>query len=204
MVPHDRLGQFADCMIQLSDQVSLLDDGLDTLRDRPKNISNSLLSKAERFYVHDHSSAVGSWVSTLEVERIGSLKSLANNGRPYFDFNAYDRVIIESPPMNVDIVQPMVSKDDAILVRHSNPSKRLKGIEPFVAIEGGVWNLEASLSTYKGVVYVGESLIVSYLLALSPRPCRVVVITDLSMFERVPILLEQVRAADNAALFLAG
>lgn len=198
MVPHDRLGQLAYCMIQLSDQVSLLDDGMDTLRDSPINISNSLLSRAERFYIHDHSGGVGSWASTLEVQRIGSLDSLANNGRPRFDFDAYDRVIIESPPMNVDVVQPLVADDGAILVRHSNRRKRLKIAEPLSEIEGGSWNLEGSLSTYKGVVYVGESLVAAYLLAMPNRRCKIVLVTDNVMAERVLVLLRAVEHAENA------
>ncbi|WP_027852239.1 hypothetical protein [Marinobacterium litorale] len=161
-VPHDRINKSLLHYINLLNNVNLIDDGMDTLRENPINISKNLTQKARSLVTFSDYTKMGSWTSNIRKVRPENINSLFDKSQPCENLNNYDAVIIESLGVN-----SLPSKYKKVcIIRHPNPNKRihLERQSNLKEIFAQDFSLEGSIIEYEGDIIMGETMILPYLL----------------------------------------
>jgi len=174
-VPHRKLGRFINFFSTLCSSQSLVDDGLDSFREVPKNVDPEFFSENTYFYTFDYPFPLAGWVSKFKVVGVASLHSLAITECPVLDMAPFKRIVIESPPLSRITEALHLDTTDTKLIVHSNPSKRQISTSGHATIIGSSIALEASLDHFSGEVIVGESMVAVYLLRQAHANYKIVV-----------------------------
>ncbi|CAJ0883555.1 hypothetical protein AMST5_03443 [freshwater sediment metagenome] len=149
--------------------VHYLDDGLDTLRNRPRNFNLENYSPDSTLYTFFEYQKLGDWLTGRDVRRVASF-------RDYPDFELLRSKIINVRGATVVIESAGLSHvdlgrlgPDAIIFGHPNPQKNHPERAQRVLTEK--FNVERSLCAEPARrVFVGESIALFYLLHFSPFP----------------------------------
>lgn len=164
ILPHLRW-RAAKLISMLSREVSLIDDGLDTFRNEPRNIDTKHLAYLKKFYTFDYK-VMANWVKKMDVVPVCPVRNLSSSSKKIIQLDKYDLVIVESPGVYSYIKQHQKKHDNCLFVQHSNYRKRRKIDYACDILLGGNFALEASLEKFKGTVIVGESMVAVYLMSL--------------------------------------
>ena len=178
LVPHRKLGRFPDLFTALCSTVSLVDDGLDTFREAPRNVEPHSFPRGTAFYTFRYPIELAGWLARFDVRGVADLDSLAKSDRPPMHLKGVRRLIVESPPLEKIANQLHLDEADTQLVVHSNPNKRCLQASGRVAVQGSSVALEASLKDFNGEVVVGESMVAIFALLPSNAPYRVTIWLD--------------------------
>ena len=202
LLPHRKLGRAVNWFSRFCHTISLIDDGLDTLRQVPRNVQPENFVAGANFYTFDYQNALGAWVNRFTVDRVGSLAALAEVSRSSIDLVNTKRLIIESPPL--DRVREEIGLDDegVILVSHSNVNKR--SIQNFTgcSINGGEVALERSLREFSGEVVVGESMVAVFALMQRRPKYRLTIFLAKENIANLAPLIQLIHSHDFAHLKL--
>ncbi|MGJ0507106.1 MAG: hypothetical protein ACR652_08205 [Methylocystis sp.] len=149
--------------------VHYLDDGLDTLRNAPKNFDLENYAPESVLHTFYEYERLGDWLNGRTVRRVASF-------REFPDFELLRRNVISVRGATVVIESAGLSQVDlgrlgptAIIFGHPNPQKNHPDRAPLVLTEK--FNVERSLFAEPARrVYVGESISLIYLLHFNPFP----------------------------------
>lgn len=178
VIPHQKLGRFVNIFASTCTRVALVDDGLDTWREKPKNVEPGNFADETDFYTFRYSERLGSWLSRFRIHRVADLKSIGLSNRPLIDLTDTDRIIVESPPLGQVAGKLPLDDTRTTVVTHSNPNKRTFDTNGRRAIDGAKVALEASLDEFCGEVVVGESMVAVYAIAPLKAEYRLTVYLD--------------------------
>jgi len=174
-LPHHKLGRFVSAFALLGSTTSLVDDGLDALRNRPRNVDPARFAKGSPFYTFRYDVPLGDWLQAFSVDRVADIQGLGNVERPSLDLRGVDRLVVESPPLGKVAGQLGVGQPGTLLVTHSNVNKRVLHAPGTGAVDGKSTALERSLASFTGELVVGESMVAVYALLQQHRSHRIVV-----------------------------
>lgn len=149
--------------------VHYLDDGLDTLRDSPRNFNLDNYAPDSALYTFFEYRRLGAWLEGRKVSRVASF-------RDYPDFELMRTKLINVRGATVVIESAGLSRvdlgrlgPDAIIFGHPNPQKNHPHRAARVLTEK--FNVERSLCAEPARrVFVGESIALVYLLYFNPFP----------------------------------
>ena len=175
LIPHRKLGRFANLFARLCSSISLVDDGLDTFRESPRNVEPHSFPHGTSFYTFRYPIELAGWLSRFEVHGVADLDSLAKSNHPPIDLKGIQRLVIESPPLKDIADQLHLDAVETQLVIHSNPNKRCLRADGRTAIQGANVALEASLKEFSGEIVVGESMVAIYALSPVSAPYKVTI-----------------------------
>jgi len=178
VIPHQKLGRLVNFFALICTRVALVDDGLDTWREKPKNVEPESFAEGTDFYTFRYSERLGSWLSRFCIHRVADLKSIGLSVRPLMDLKDTDRIIVESPPLGRVADKLLLNDKRTTVVVHSNPNKRTFDSSARKAVDGARIALEASLDEFSGDVIVGESMVAVYALAPLKAKYRLTVYLD--------------------------
>jgi len=147
-------------------QVSFIDDGLDIFREHPRNIDQKKTTPVTSFYTFNYQIPLASWTTSLKVHPICPIEYMAVSSRKTVNFNNFKTVVIESPGVENYINNILDIPQNTLLVRHSNPNKKINFKFKIDEISGSDYALERSLTNFEGNVIVGESMVAVYLMMI--------------------------------------
>jgi hypothetical protein len=175
-VPHHRVPRSVAWLMRSASSWSLVDDGLDTLRERPKNIDiGSLTGRPSLLTFRDYSQLAG-WTRAVDIIPVCSLSMLARDDQPRIDLSRYQTIVIESPGVDLSqLPNDVVRQPEAMLIfAHGNPNKRGAVREPCATTASGRHSLESAISDFHGDVVCGESMATVYAIHCA-RTCRLTI-----------------------------
>lgn len=174
-VPHFRLGRFLLVFAKLVQQISLIDDGLDTLRDQPRNVDLHRFEPGVPFYTFKYPVTLGKWLDKFNVVAVADISDIAHVDRPLMRLDGISRVIIESPPLQRALSHFELHRSDTLVVKHSNAKKNTLALFGASSVSGSAIALEQSLTAYPGELVVGESMAAVYALLRCQNLARITV-----------------------------
>lgn len=164
LLPHRRLGRLVNWLTYLCSSTSLIDDGLDTLRDVPRNVDPQKFKQGAKFYTFKYGFPLGKWLNRFTIDKVANFSTMADSERSLIDLRNIRRLVIESPPLNHAKEEIGVGTGDCLLVTHSNVNKRQIKNWTGPTISGADVALERSLKDFDGEVVVGESMVAVFAL----------------------------------------
>lgn len=201
-LPHHRFGRSIIWLLSFARKKSLIDDGLDTLRNVPRNVEPDKFAAGTTFYTFAYDVELGRWLKRFAVERVADIGLLANSGRPVVDLSATRRLIVESPPIARVASELRLNEVGTLLVRHSNVNKqvlpRCQGNE----VAGADVALEKSLQGYSGEIIVGESMVAVFALLNRNASYKLTVYLPKENVESLSPLVRLIQARQLAELRL--
>ena len=161
-VPHHKLSRRLDPVLARAARVEYLDDGLDTLRQQPRNFDLARLQPGDRYHTFREYPALPAWLDRLDVQHDCSLGAVLQTAlQPRQDLSAYRHVFIESPGLNPQALCQALALDPAqvLVIRHPIAFKRGPLPEGCAAIVGNTLDSEGSLLATRGKdIYCGETM----------------------------------------------
>ena len=177
-VPHFKIGRMANVMCSFSSKLILLDDGLDSFREVPRNLVKGDLAKFQCFLGFGYPVPAPCWQKEILWHEYVDTSHLIHEVRNY-DYGDEEMesntILIESPGVE-RVLQQIPLAPPVLVVRHSNPRKRASKMYPasFSYVAGGA-GMEAGLLNFPGTIIVGESMSLVMLLLYGSTKNRVVV-----------------------------
>lgn len=199
-VPHHRLPRSVVWLMRSASSWSLVDDGLDTLREKPRNIDlDSLSGRPSLLTFTDHAQLAG-WTRSVDIVPVCSLSLLARKDDDRLDLSPYQTVVIESPGVDLLQLPDGVASNPAttLLFAHSNPNKRSAVCLPGATTAGGHHSLESVISDFQGDVVCGESMAAVYAIHCA-RKCRLTIQLRREQYDNL-VALHGAIAASGACL----
>ena len=161
-LPHDRFNRRVVWSRDHARRLAYLDDGLDTHRRMPRNFDLPIQPGRLAYHTFAEFKDLPAWLDGFNIERGTRLNDLvAMSDRPVLPLSGIAHVFVESPGLQVgDIIERLHLPHSAVLVvRHPVPEKRGHLPAQCRVVEGGQYNLEASLLAAGGLCfYFGETL----------------------------------------------
>lgn len=199
-VPHHRMGRFVNLFCQFCTSLSLIDDGLDTFRDVPRNVEPECFVPGTSFYTFDYRIGLGRWLERFRIEGVADMALLAAVSRSPTPLRGVRRLVIESPPLDRIADQLGLERSDTLLVTHSNVYKRVFNDSKIAQVAGSTVAIEKSLIGFTGEVIVGESMVAVFAL-LQERPrFRLYIYISGSQLVNLRPLVNLIRSRDFATL----
>ncbi len=159
-IPHHILGRIGNIIRIFAKDVHYIDDGMDTLRDKPKNFDLSKYDENSIYYTFKEYKYFGKWLENKKIEQIASIKDLIEDKPAYKIDDGI--LVVESPGLSVSTIEQNNKK--MYLFQHPSPLKQIKWKRDFTKIDSSVYSVENTiLNMQSGEVYIGEtmSLIIS-------------------------------------------
>lgn len=163
-VPHHRLSPRFAPLLAAARRVEYLDDGLDTLRLKPRNFDLDRLRPGDRYHTFDEHRQLPPWLQPLDVQRDCSLAEvlvLATALQPRQDLSAWRHVFIESPGLDPQALCRALALDPAtvLVIRHPIAFKRGPLPPGCASVVGNTLDSEGSLLAGSGQsIYCGETM----------------------------------------------
>lgn len=178
--PHQKFYGFLVRLFGKAAKVSILDDGLDTLREVSQNIAPDDFEPGSAFYALAYDVPLGAWLNAYQVHPVASVQLLANSEQPVMDLSAFKTLVVESPPLSKVSAALGLNDPSTLLVQHSNVNKRVLNDHACPVVNGIDFPLEKSLSTFSGHLVVGESMVAVFAAEQAQPAYRVTVYLDQS------------------------
>jgi hypothetical protein len=175
VLPHRKLGRIMNWFSCVCSTTSLIDDGLDTLREDPRNVDPEHFAAGARFYTFKYEIPLGIWLNRFTLERVADIDMLADMPLASISVSQAQRLIIESPPLDRVRSEIGLDEDGSILVTHSNINKRTFRNFSGCSVNGRDIALERSLRDFSGEIVVGESMVAVFAL-MQDRPMYQIII----------------------------
>lgn len=169
LLPHRKLGRIMNWFSCVCSTTSLIDDGLDTLREEPRNVDPEHFAAGARFYTFQYAIPLGIWLNRFTLDRVADFDMLADVSRVSISVARTQRLIIESPPLDRVRSEIGLDEEGSTLVTHSNINKRAFRNFSGCSVNGRDVALERSLRDFSGDIVVGESMVAVYAL-MQERP----------------------------------
>jgi hypothetical protein len=158
VIPHTNGGKILSLISRYANNLSYIDDGMDTFRESPKNIDLKALRLKLKYYTFNSKIPTANWLLKLDIIKLAELSSLMIDSRDFIDLSQYDRIVIDSPGVIIENFNFI----NTLFIIHPNKSKSSNFFKN--SIKGNLIALEKSLHDYKGEIIVGESMVFIFLL----------------------------------------
>ncbi len=160
-VPHHNLGRLLKLLLKLAWSVRLVDDGLDTLRERPKNVRLDQLGRLDELLTFKDYASLATWTDSLAVTRVCSLSVLLEDVRPPMDMGRFKMLVVQSPGVEMDGVAHLTDArpSEVFVFVHSNPTKRSAIPSELVQGDSKAFSLERTIEAFDGTVVGGETMV---------------------------------------------
>ena len=169
VLPHRRLGRVVNGFATACASLAIVDDGLDTLRDAPRNIDPAGFPAGTAFYTFTYPGTLGRWLGRFEVRRVACLSMLAETDRPKMELRGVRRLVLESPPLGGIEAELDLANPGTLVVLHSNVNKRTLKCPGMRTVSGAEMGIEGSLRHFEGEVVTGETMVAVYALCVAHR-----------------------------------
>lgn len=159
LIPHQRQGRRVKFIMKHAKSTKYIDDGLDTLRDKPNNFFN--YDNSFDYYTFNEYEVIGKWLEGKNIYKIGTLKDLITLEEEKFSFHCSENsiLLVESPGLSLDNIDYSLNKNYYIF-KHPVKSKQViprKG--NIIEIDNTKYSLEKTLSEFSGKeVFFGETM----------------------------------------------
>lgn len=161
IIPHDEGNKTHKKISIYAKNISLIDDGLDSFRKNPKNISQQLLRRVKKYYTLDHELPMAQWTKSLDLIKVCPMESLLDDIKPAAILDNFKTIIFESPGINFNDINP---DETTVVFCHPNINKRMSGTLDIKKIDSQEYNAEKTLLNFKGDVFIGESMLLIFAL----------------------------------------
>ena len=189
-IPHHILGRIGNIIRIFAKEVHYIDDGMDTLRDKPKNFDLSKYDESSLYYTFKEYKYFGKWLQNKKIEQIASIKDLIED-KPAYKID--DGVlVVESPGLSIESIEQRNKK--MYLFQHPSPLKQIKWKRDFMKLDSSAYSVENTiLQMKKGEVYIGEtmSLVISIYCGLSDDVKMVCQLNSLNNLSCVSKLIKE-------------
>lgn len=174
-VPHMRGGRLIKLYAKLVRTLSAIDDGMDTLRDSPKNINLNDFKSGSNYYTFNYSFALPSWLNHFSIEKVCDIKCLSISSRPQALIHGVNSIIVESTGVENSTLLTQNIGEDVLLVKHSNKNKNTIKHICAKSVSGKNISLEKTIEVFQGNLIVGESMVAVFaLMQANPRYCVII------------------------------
>ncbi|MDI1307813.1 MAG: hypothetical protein PSV17_00085 [Methylotenera sp.] len=180
----------------------MIDDGLDTFREFPRNIVVSDFKSDSNYYTFNYDAKLATWLSGFNLINVCELEEIARSSKQKIDLSDFDVVLVESPGIG-SVILPDLSASRVLLVKHSNPNKNVKAFESCPSIIGSDFALEDSIKTYQGTLIVGESMTAVYALQLKSPNFKLLIAINEDNKKNLTSFLDLVGKTSFAKLLVA-
>jgi len=188
-VPHRRFGLMLRVLSRLAASLGLLDDGLDTLRERPKNIDVFSLADFSELLTFEDYECLASWTSGLPDIRVCPLSKLVTDFRPKLSVNGARALVVQSP--GVDLASAAsgfgMTPEEVLVILHSNPNKRGDAPPKYQSRGARDCCIEKTVLSFEGPVLTGETMVTVVALYLRQR-AELVVELSTSQYDNLKCL----------------
>lgn len=160
IVPHGGFGRVIGLISRFARNFSLVDDGMDSFRDSPRNLSDLVIRRAKNYYTFSYSFGMAEWTSVLnKIEVCGSI-SLSEDAKSGYLVAPHEVLVVESPGLKFQKLQV----GHMLLFAHPSRFKSMTVDSEIKAVSGLKYSLEKTLISFKGPVHIGETLALIFLL----------------------------------------
>lgn len=166
-IPHHRTGNLIQSLASRARRVGLVDDGMDTLRDKPSNIDPVRIRPRATLLTFSDYRRTGAWTTGLTIAPVCRLEMLADGEEAGFDMSGVSTVVVESPGVLARPNTPhggQVVGRDVLYVLHPSPIKRQLQPGAAAVFPSAQCSVEKSLLDFHGSVVVGETMVLPFLL----------------------------------------
>ncbi len=189
-IPHHILGRIGNIIRFFAKEVHYIDDGMDTLRNRPKNFDLSKYDENSIYYTFKEYKYFGKWLQNKKIEQVATIKDLVEDKPAYQIDDGF--LVVESPGLSIESIEQKNKK--MYLFQHPSPLKQIKWERDFELIDSKKYSVENTiLNMTKGEIYIGEtmSLIISIYCGLSNDVKIVCQLNSLSNLSNVKKLVSE-------------
>ena len=201
-LPHLLWGRIIRFYAKLAQKISIIDDGLDTFREHPKNVDLAEFKEATSYYSFEYIFPLASWLQKFQIVSVCSIDKISLSTRPKVDLSQYGTIIIDSPGVQtIQMKQDQLEK--TLLIKHSNPNKSAFKQKTEKSLSGNDFALEHSLDSFSGTLIVGESMTAIYALSRKSPSFKLIVCINEFNRENLQSLIAMVNAKGFATLHVA-
>lgn len=204
VLPHRRLGRVINGFAAVCSSIAIVDDGLDTLRDTPRNIDPAEFPAGTTYYTFTYPGTLGRWLGRFEVRRVANLSMLAETGRPQMELRGVRRLVVESPPLEGIQAELDLGNAGTLVVLHSNVNKRTLKWPGMRTVNGADMSIEGSLSQFEGEVVTGETMVAVYALSIAQRAFSLKIHLTAAQAANLEPLIAMVKANQPGARLVVG
>lgn len=203
-VPHRRFGWMMRLLTRLAGSLGLVDDGLDTLRERPKNIDAGSIADFSELLTFEDYESLASWTRSLKVHRVCPLSRLVDDVRPALSKLGARALVVQSPGVEISSAasELNVSPGEVMVLLHSNPHKRDEVPQQYPSRLTRDCSIEKTVLAFDGPVLTGETMVTVVALYLK-RPSRLIVALSAAQYANLQCLHARL-SADGVRLVLDG
>lgn len=158
LIPHQRQNRKIKRIVHYAKKVEYIDDGLDTLRNKPKNFFN--YSHNFTYYTFKEYSNYGTWLNNKNIVSIASLKELINleDTKESFSLPKGAILIIESPGIIPKEIY-FENKSNFYLFRHPVKDKQIDFGHNIHVIDSNIYSVEKTIDSLdEGNLVFGETM----------------------------------------------
>ncbi len=160
-VPHRRFGLMMRALCRLADSLGLVDDGLDTLREKPKNIDVDSLGDFTELLTFEDYESLASWTRGLKDRRVCALSRLLEDIRPELASGGARALVVQSPGVRPSsaALELGVAPHEVLMLLHSNPNKRGDVPPGYASQSARDCSIEKTVLGFDGPVLTGETMV---------------------------------------------
>lgn len=202
-IPHHNTRRLVRMLASAAASTRLVDDGLDTLRDRPHHIDINELPKIDELLTFQDYTELPRWTERVAVKRVCALEILLQDVRPALPTAALKAVIVESPGVDMTRLDALTRArpDEMFVFVHGNPNKRTPLPAALRRSQPDAYSIERTIVGFEGDVVAGETM-VSVFVAHCARKSRLILQLSRPQYDNLACLHARFRAA-QAVLDLA-
>lgn len=186
ILPHAKCGRITKWMSKYSRNLSYIDDGMDTFREKPKNIELEQLRLGSRYYTFIYDIPLAKWLCMLKVTPVCSIKCLVNDAKPTLDLTEYDCLVIESPGVSMNENYNAYGK--VFYITHPSHIKNQSGSIAKEKDSGSNCSVEKTISKFDGILVVGESMVLVFAMFTYVDLSRIIVSLTIAQFNNLKSL----------------
>lgn len=187
-VPHMITGRLINAYVKYSRVLSAIDDGMDTFREKPRNIVPEDFSKGAKYYTFTYDFPLATWLDKFSLKKICDICQLELSAHPELDTSEIDWLIVESP--GVIDVQELTTHDKSrlVVIKHPNYKKNTLTISSAREVVGNEIALEKTIKNFSGTLFVGESMVLVHALLCGATNLKLKIMLIQSAFENLKSL----------------
>lgn len=203
-VPHMKTGRLIRAYARYARSISVIDDGMDTFRERPKNIVPSHYKNGSTYYTFNYSFHLASWLKKFTIEKLCDLNELSICSRWQIDTQEFHEIIVASPGIDISVLNNVTEPSKVLLVKHSNPTKNSISQARLALVNGSDICLEAVVDRFAGRLTVGESMVLVYALHSTNVKLKINAVLPEESYKNLTCLHELLNNSSRVTLTLTG
>lgn len=172
VLPHTKAaGRLTRWMFRYAKSLSCVDDGMDTFRDKPKNVELDWLRPGMTYYTFDYGMPVAKWVMNIRIVPVCPIGNLSDDVKPVLLLKEYGCLIVESPGVDLDVDFSCFGA--LFCIAHPNPTKKRPTKMALNSESGANYSVEKTVLAFDGNIVLGETMVLVFALLCLPDLSRI-------------------------------